>query len=45
MVVGQVGNTRTMHAHDACHASVYVHFAHAGRPQSSRMTTVELNMK
>ena len=38
--------TRTMHVHDASHcASAYVRIAHAGRPWSSRTTTVESNMK
>ena len=38
--------TRTTHAHVAPRrASAYVRIAHAGRPWSSRTTTVESNMK
>ena len=34
-----------MHAHDASRRAAPVRIAHAGRPWSSRKTTVESNMK
>ena len=37
--------TRTTHAHDASRCTTPVRIAHAGRPWSSRTTTVESNIK